>query len=352
MVDPRDDVCKDEEPTVKTNPDEEITVPAKNKYHRLSELSVEPDVTTSLLADLVHVEQEEHAEDPIELFRLQYDLSEEDMADLIAHLQLCEETNTEIRWDLINRIIYPDDHLSLPMPEAIQKEVIDDADGDHEVPHEGIKDEFEESCGEASDFSGFSIYPESDDCASSVTFMTEGGEEIKSRKKQTRHSKEFFRADRLEDAAHPPIHLSPPPEIQASRRLSAIRASALLAKSAVANKNSINRPDPLLRKRVSLLQESRHASNRNLRLPPKAPTRVKSDLPHIPHYPDNFQGKPDTAWMSGAERSNLMDIFASMDPSTCDLKGNEPPAALDHDDSTNRDLHDVPSVFEDDSVPL
>lgn len=110
-------------------------------------------------------------EDPTEMFRKQYNLREEEMNDVIAHLDLCEETGTPIRWDLIHRIIYPEDDL------------VDLPGGDADDCKSAITDGFDDE----SRASWFSIYPEFDDCASSVTFLVEG-DEIKIGKKSKMHT--------------------------------------------------------------------------------------------------------------------------------------------------------------------
>ncbi len=98
------------------------------------------------------------------MFRLQYNLTEEEVADVVAHLNLCEETDTEIRWDLIHRIIYPDDDVGL-LRSSMPAEVGADMDDCRSAVTDGFDEE--------SRFSWFSIYPEFDDCNSSLTFLVE-----------------------------------------------------------------------------------------------------------------------------------------------------------------------------------
>ena len=307
------------------------------------------EVAYSILNDMAQ------EEDPIETFRRQYDLTEDEMADVIAHLKLCEETNTEVRWDLINRIIYPDDNLSLPMAELIG--------ADHDECRSAVTEGFDDASGA----SWFSIYPEFDDCASSVTFLIDG-DEIKAGKKSKRTSQESARdsiqssdalkhedsqrsdqkTETLEEYARPPTLPMPSPTLphkeSRERRMSAIRASAVLAKTTTANNNS--RPDPLLRKRVEALRESTHHRRQSF----KAPTPAKSGL-----VPPSTVSKTlakekvnDSAWIAGQERSNLMDILASMDLTS------KPETACKaaKSSSEDHDEHDsVPSMFDDQSTP-
>lgn len=107
--------------------------------------------------------REDHGGTAAENFQRQYGLTAEEMEDVIAHLNLCEETNTEIRWDLINRIICPDqdDYVSpLYATAGIRPSVR------RLMQHSDNMDE-------SSSSGWFSIYPEFDDCVSEVTFSNE-----------------------------------------------------------------------------------------------------------------------------------------------------------------------------------
>mmetsp|Transcript_18046 Transcript_18046/g.44615 ORF Transcript_18046/g.44615 Transcript_18046/m.44615 type:complete len:797 (+) Transcript_18046:89-2479(+) len=96
-----------------------------------------------------------------ELFRNQYDLSKDDMADIVAHLTLCEETGTAIRWDLIYQIVYPEDEMS--------------ADDSQTDPGSMMIDVFDDN---ESVTSWYSIYPEFDECGSEITFILDEDDEV------------------------------------------------------------------------------------------------------------------------------------------------------------------------------
>ncbi|CAJ1960939.1 unnamed protein product [Cylindrotheca closterium] len=96
-----------------------------------------------------------------ELFRNQYDLSQDDMADIFAHLTLCEETGTPIRWDLVYQIVYPEDEMSADDSQTDPGSMMVDALDDNETVT-----------------SWYSIYPEFDECGSEVTFNIEEDDEV------------------------------------------------------------------------------------------------------------------------------------------------------------------------------
>ncbi|KAL3938957.1 MAG: hypothetical protein SGBAC_006239 [Bacillariaceae sp.] len=96
-----------------------------------------------------------------ELFRNQYDLSKDDMADIVAHLSLCEETGTAIRWDLIYQIVYPEDEMS--------------ADDSQTDPGSMMIDVFDDN---ETVTSWYSIYPEFDECGSEITFNVDEDDEV------------------------------------------------------------------------------------------------------------------------------------------------------------------------------
>ena len=95
--------------------------------------------------------------DLVEIFQEQYHLSEDEMKDVIAHLDLCEEAGTPIRWDLIYCIIYAQDGLA-DLPE-------EDTGDCKSTITDGFEDE--------SKASWFSIYPDFDDCSSLITFLVD-----------------------------------------------------------------------------------------------------------------------------------------------------------------------------------
>jgi len=97
----------------------------------------------------------------LELFRNQYDLSKDDMADIVAHLTLCEETGTAIRWDLIYQIVYPEDEMSAEDSQTDPGSMMIDAFDDNETVT-----------------SWYSIYPEFDECASEITFNVDDEDEV------------------------------------------------------------------------------------------------------------------------------------------------------------------------------
>jgi hypothetical protein len=107
-----------------------------------------------------------------EMFRNQYDLSKDEMADIVAHLTLCEETGEAIRWDLINRIIYQGDDITLQKSSS-------GVDSEDDV-RSSFVDLFDDN---ESKVSSFSIYPEFDDCASEITYDREDFKKSRKAKK-------------------------------------------------------------------------------------------------------------------------------------------------------------------------
>jgi hypothetical protein len=107
--------------------------------------------------------RQDHGGTAAEKFQRQYGLTAEEMEDVIAHLSLCEETNTEVRWDLINRIICPDqdDYVSPLYATALVR------------PSTRRLIKHSDDMDESSSSGWFSIYPEFDDCVSEVTFSNE-----------------------------------------------------------------------------------------------------------------------------------------------------------------------------------
>jgi hypothetical protein len=104
--------------------------------------------------------------DAFDAFRTQYNVSEEEMAGVIAHLKLCEEKSTEVRWDLIHQIIHPEENMDkIRSLTSSPNDFISNSNDYRPVITEGLENE--------SHASWFSIYPEFDDCASSVTFLME-----------------------------------------------------------------------------------------------------------------------------------------------------------------------------------
>lgn len=162
-----------------------------------------------------------------ETFRNQYNLSENEMGDIVAHLTLCEETGTPIRWDLIQRIIYPDDDVSTQQSNT---EVNTD-------PGSTMIDAFNDNESKAS---WFSIYPEFDDCASEITFTVETDETRKARLRS-----------HLESGVE---------SLRNSAALGGKSSVGNSMRSTSENSGLAARNDELLRKRVHALRASRHGS--------------------------------------------------------------------------------------------
>ena len=173
-----------------------------------------------------------------EMFRHQYRLTEEEMGDVIAHLRLCEETNTEIRWDLIHRIIYPDDNIDSLFNSPMPNEVHASMDDCKSVVTDGFDDK--------STASWFSVYAEFDDCASSLTFQMDG-DDVKVGKKSKRVSNT---ADTSVEAHENTLYKG------VSER--GIDRPEPRLKSIPTRSRSNLKQDPLLRKRVQALQASSH----------------------------------------------------------------------------------------------
>jgi hypothetical protein len=164
-----------------------------------------------------------------EIFRNQYNLSEDEMGGIVAHLTLCEETGTLIRWDLINCIIYPDDDVSTHQSHT-------DVNTD---PGSTMIDAFNDNESKAS---GFSIYPEFDDCVSEVTFNFDTEDTKKARLKSLLESgvESMKQSDGLDGES--PMQKPLPRSISESSGLAALS------------------DELLLRKRVHALRASRHGS--------------------------------------------------------------------------------------------
>jgi hypothetical protein len=195
---------------------------------------------------------EQDHEDAMEAFRRQYNLTEEEMAEVIAHLNLCEETNTEVRWDHVNRIIYPDDKLDVPPEMAAPLKEVNAAMDDCQS---AITDGFDDG---ASSASWFSIYAEFDDCASSLTFLVDG-DDIKVGK-QSEKKKDEDTGESIErtnsfpnSGRRPPVPLNTRGRSPFGDKLTA-RKIGLLGKTSGAV-----RPDPVLRMRVNALRASNHS---------------------------------------------------------------------------------------------
>jgi hypothetical protein len=105
---------------------------------------------------------EDHVD--VEVFRNQNHLSHQEMQDIIVHLKLCEETGKDVRWDLIHQIIHPGDTFEFGLPPN-RWITSTDASVGRSVLTDNIDNE--------SYVSWFSIDPELDDCASSVTFLVD-----------------------------------------------------------------------------------------------------------------------------------------------------------------------------------
>ncbi len=128
------------------------------------------------LKDEVHLSEGEG--DVVDAFRTRYSISEEELADVIAHLKLSEESNTPVRWDLIHQIIHPEETMDVIKALCSNpNNMVSDFDECRSAITEGFDNE--------SHVSWFSIYPEFDDSASSLTFLVEN-EEIKVGKKSGR----------------------------------------------------------------------------------------------------------------------------------------------------------------------
>eukprot|EP00980_Cylindrotheca_fusiformis_P004588 scaffold982_cov139-Cylindrotheca_fusiformis.AAC.1 len=154
-----------------------------------------------------------------EIFRNQYNLSADEMGDIMAHLTLCEETGTQIRWDLIHRIIYPDDDVSTQHSNA----------GAITDPGSTMIDIFNDNESKAS---WFSIYPEFDECASEVTFI--------------------FDAARSQMDA----------DLESTKQSAGLNAVGKLLPGSVSEDSGLaaRNDELLLRKRVRALKASRHSS--------------------------------------------------------------------------------------------
>ena len=158
------------------------------------------------------------------MFRHQYNLSEDEMADILNHLTLCEETGAPIRWDLIHRIIYPEDNITSFLQEEI---------ADTDEVRSAITDGFDDN---ESRVSWFSIYPEFEDCASSVTFLVDG-DDVKIGKRSSRKI-----------TGDPSTFPLPRP------------SSSVLTRS-ISDSSGVSRSNQLLRKRVKALQLHRSISD-------------------------------------------------------------------------------------------
>lgn len=173
--------------------------------------------------------QAESKKEPVETFRQQYNLSEDEMADIMAHLTLCEDTNTPIRWDLIHRIIYPEDSFTF-LRETTEADECRSA----------VTDVFDDN---ESRTSWFSIYPEFDDCASSVTFLVDG-DDVKMGKKSSRKKSAFEPSFKKSGMSSVSISTLPRPQSITQRSTS--------------EGSGLSRSSHLLRKRVHALKRSFH----------------------------------------------------------------------------------------------
>jgi hypothetical protein len=187
--------------------------------------------STKVFSDKSQARPENHPQElgKEEIFRNQYNLSEDEMGDIMAHLTLSEETGTLIRWDLINCIIHPDDDVSTQQSNTV-------ANTD---PGSTMIDAFNDNESKAS---GFSIYPEFDDCASEVTFNFDTEDTKKARLKSLLESgvESMKQSDGLDGESPMPKPL--PRSISESSGLTALN------------------DELLLRKRVHALRASRHGS--------------------------------------------------------------------------------------------
>jgi hypothetical protein len=223
------------------------------------------------------------------------------MADVIAHLSLCEETNTEIRWDLIHRIIYPDDNvdnlLMSSMPNEVSSmpnEVHANMDDCRSAVTEGNDDE--------SRASWFSVYAEFDDCASSLTFRMDG-DDVKVGKKSKRMSDLSVSSLDLQDKV-------------LSNRVSELGMDhpefprpSLIPNADRHSSRNLLRHDPLLRKRVQALQASTHS---NLG-PGLSDSFCKKKIHNSELKRISSHGDGGSSLSMDRNRSNLMDIVDSMD---------------------------------------
>jgi hypothetical protein len=279
-------------------------------------------------------------EEPVETFRRQYNLSEGDVADIVAHLELCEETNAKVRWDLINQIIYPDDNVSLPQRTLAQNSR---EPGDHPSAVTDFSD---------STASGFSIYPElNDSIMSDVTFLTEAEATESGNIANKRASKvhpglkrggslrrieEFQQADSKPRAlyaiAKPPVRCNS----DTGRRMSS-RPSSLVSKLVQVADDANLVPDPLLKQRVSSLWESKASANNT---PVRGPFYRNLSWNNLETLTISPEKKDEDSFVTlGHEPSKFMSILSSMDLDqgiieSPNKKANAPVPA-DHDDSSN-----------------
>jgi hypothetical protein len=323
-------------------------------------------------------------EEAVETFRRQYNLSEEDMADIVAHLELCEETNTEVRWDLINQIIYPDDNVSLSQG-AMAHPSRDLGD------HPSAATDFSDSV-----TSGFSIYPElSDSVVSDVTFLTEAEATEFGNIANKRASKvhpgltrrdsfkrvgslgrieEFQQADSLHAITQPPVLRnndtgrrtssrpssfvsklvqaadknvpdpllkqrvsSQPPVLRnndTGRRTSS-RPSSFVSKLVQAADKNV--PDPLLKQRVSSLWESKISAKNPPVRGPFYKSLSSDNLATLTISPEKED--EDSSLTSGHEPSKFLSLLSSGDldqgVTESPKKNPDSPVPADHDDSKN-----------------
>jgi hypothetical protein len=287
-------------------------------------------------------------EEVVVTFRHQYNLSEGDMTDIVAHLELCEEMNTEIRWDLINQIISPDDSVSLP-PQV----------GDHSSAVTDSSD---------SATSGFSIYPElSDSILSDVTFLTEAEATELGNMANKRASKvhpglkrvgsldrieEFQQADSKPDSLYA---IEQPPVLcnsDTGRRTSSRPASSLVSKL-VQLTEAKNVPDLLLKQRVSSLWESKTSANNP---PVRGPFYRSLSWNNLGTSTISPEKKDkDSSVSSGHEPSKLMSILSTLDLDQSIIESPNKKAdargPADHADSDNEYFYQsIQSGFEEFSV--
>ena len=274
-------------------------------------------------------------EEAVVTFRRQYNLSEGDMTDIVAHLELCEETNTEVRWDLINQITYPDDNMSL-LQETMARVLGD---------HPSVVTDFSDSA-----TSGFSIYPEllDDSILSDLTFLTEAevtefGHMANKRASKVhpglkragslRRIEEFQQDDSKPDSLYA---MAQQPVLRNSETggCTSSRPSSLVSKL-VQLAEAKNVPGLLLKQRVSSLWESKSSANNPSVRGPFYRSLSLKNLGALTISPEKED--KDISVTSGHEPSKFMSILSSVDFDQgiveSPTKKADAPVPVDHDDS-------------------